>query len=70
MYYKGVRDPIGKSPILGENTKFDQNLKYAIFISGTGSFGNVEERSYPKSSTDTMAISEQPLPCGMEGTVQ
>ena len=58
-----VRNPVSKSPILGENTKLDKNIKKTIFISGTGSFGNVRKRSYPKSSTNTRAISEQPLPC-------
>ena len=41
--------------------------KKTIFISGTGRFGNVGERSYPKSSTHTRAISEQHLPCRKKG---
>ena len=67
IYFKGVRNPFCKFPILGENTKLDKNVKRAIFMSGTGSSGNVGERSYPKSSTHTRAISEQPLPCRKKG---
>ena len=67
IYCKGVRNPVCKSSISGENTKLDKNVKRTVFISGTGSFGNVGERSYPKSSTHTKAISEQPLPCRKKG---
>ena len=63
IYCKIVRNPVCKSPISGENTKLDKNVNRTIFISGTGSFKNVGERSYPKSSTHTRAISEQPPPC-------
>ena len=56
-----------KSPISGENTKLDKNVKIKIFISGTGSLENAGERSYPKSSTHTKEISEQPLPCRKKG---
>ena len=62
IYCKGVRNPVSRSPISGENTKLDKNVKRTIFISGTGSFENVGERRYPKSTTHTRAISEQPLP--------
>ena len=58
-----MQNLVFKSPISGENTKFDKNVKIAIFIIETRSFGNVGERSYPKSSTLVRAISEQPLPC-------
>ena len=67
IYCKGVRNPVCKSSISGENTKLDKNVKRTVFISGTGSFGNVGEKSYPKSSTHTKAISEQPLPCRKKG---
>ena len=56
-----MRNPICKSPISVENTKIVKNVKSTIFISGTGSFGNVGERSYQKKGTHTRAISEQPL---------
>ena len=61
IYCKGVRNTVCKSPISEENTKLHKNVKRTIFISGTGSFGNVGERNYPKSNTHTRAISEQPL---------
>ena len=64
-YSKGVRDPVCKSLISGENTKLDKNVKKTVFISGTGSFRNVGERSYPKSSSQT--IFEQPLLCRKTG---
>ena len=64
---KGARNPVCKSPISGEKTILDKNVKRTIFISGTGSFGNVGERSGLKSSTQTRAISEQPLPCRKNG---
>ena len=67
IYCKVVRNPICKSPISGENTKLDKNVNRTIFICGTGSFKNVGERSYPKSSTHTRAITEQPLPCRKKG---
>ena len=38
---KGERNPVCKSPISGENTELNKNAKKTIFISGTGSFGNV-----------------------------
>ena len=56
IHCKGVQNPVCKSPISGENTKLDKNVKRAIFISGTESFGNVGEGSYPKSSIHTRAF--------------
>ena len=67
IYCKGIRNLVCKSPISGENTNLNKNVKRAIFISGTESFGNVGERSYPKSSTHKRAISEQPLTCRKKG---
>ena len=64
---KRARNPICKSSISGENSKLDKNVKRTIFICGTGTFGNVRKRSYPKSSTFTRAIFEQPLPCRKKG---
>ena len=64
---KGDEIPFVSLPNTPKNTKLDKNVKRTILISGTGSFGNVEERSYPKSSTQTRAISEQPLPCRKKG---
>ena len=63
MYCKGVQDLICKSPISGENTKLDKNFKRMIDISGTGSFENVGEKFYPKSSTHAGIISEIPILC-------
>ena len=67
IYCKGVQHPVCKSPIPGENTKLAKNVKRTIFTSGTGSFGNVGERSYQKSNTRTRAVPEQPLPCRKKG---
>ena len=44
-----------------------QKCQKRIFITGAGSFGNVGERSYPKRSTHTRVISQQPLPCRKKG---
>ena len=63
IHCKEVRNPVCKSPISGENSKLDKNVKRTVFNSGTGNFGNLGERSYPKSSTHTRAISERPIPC-------
>ena len=34
IYCKGAQNPVCKSPISGENTKLDKNVKRTIFISG------------------------------------
>ena len=51
-FYSGsinlVRNPICYSPISGENSKLEKTVKRTVFICGTGNFGNVGERSYPK----------------------
>ena len=64
---KGYGIPLVSLSISGENTKLNKNVKRTIFISGTGSFGNVGERSYPKSNTYSRKISEQPLPHRKKG---
>ena len=48
------------SPISEENTKLNKNVKRTIFIIGTERYENVREVNYPKSSTQTKEISEQP----------
>ena len=63
IYCKWVQNPGVPFPISRENITVNKNVKRIIFISGTGSFGNVRERSYPKSSTNKTAISDQSLPC-------
>ena len=70
--YKVEGDTItGQNQVIKTKTKvFDfktTQVQVPIFISETGSFGNVGERSYPKSSTHTKPISEQPLPCRKKG---
>ena len=50
IYCKGVRNPVCKSPISGENTKLGKNVKKTIFIGRKGSFGNVGERNNSKSN--------------------
>ena len=45
IYCKGVRNPICKSPISGENIKLIKNVERTIFISVTGSTGNVGKSS-------------------------
>ena len=64
---KGYKIPFVSLPFQEKITELDKNVKRTIFISGTGSFRNVAERSYPKSSTQTRAISEEPLPCRKKG---
>ena len=60
---KGYEIPFVSLPFPEKTPNLIKNVKRTIFIGGTGSFGNVGERIYPKSSTHTRAISEQPLPC-------
>ena len=58
-----MQNPVCQSPISGENTKLDKNVKRTIFTSETGSCGKVGERTNPKMSIQTRAISEQLLSC-------
>ena len=69
IYCKWVQNPGVPFPISRENITVNKNVKRIIFISGTGSFGNVRERSYPKSSTNKTAISEQSFLCRKLGRV-
>ena len=64
---KGCKIPFVSLPFQEKITELDKNVKRTIFISGTGSFRNIAERSYPKRSTQTRAISEEPLPCRKKG---
>ena len=62
-----VSDTIHRSPISGEVSKHNKDIRATICASGPGNIRVAGEGWYSESSNSSRQVSEQPLPCGKEG---